>query len=247
MLGRNAEQILRNTKQYVLKYGDKESNEYFNAVLYSEEEKTGDSVFATASIVRPDENIFIAGIDEMYNVELSDVYNVPGNSRKEYLKGFFRNLYNNSITINHPGDSGSLDLCVYVPLYQERYWEITSDFLEAIEAIPQSYNVDLFLLPYDVAFLFESEVESLPVRINEYANCTKEILNAILKAKEHFQSLGKLIMLQNCNSNGLSLELNSDSFVRIVGEYALLSVSNYPEMFPVAAQDPKRPIHALRL
>lgn len=247
MLGRNAEQILRNTKQYVLKYGDKESNEYFNAVLYSEEEKTGDSVFATASIVRPDENIFIAGIDEMYNVELSDVYNVPGNSRKEYLKGFFRNLYNNSITINHPGDSGSLDLCVYVPLYQERYWEITSDFLEAIEAIPQSYNVDLFLLPYDVAFLFESEVESLPVRINEYANCTKEILNAILKAKEHFQSLGKLIMLQNCNSNGLSLELNSDSFVRIVGEYALLSVSNYPEMFPVAAQDPKRPIHALGL
>lgn len=247
MLGSNAERILRDIKQYAIKYGDKEINGFFNAVLYSQDEKTGDAVFSTASFVEPDANVFVAGIDEMYEVEFSQRYNVLAGARQEYLKGFFRDLYDRSITINHPGDSNSLDLCVYVPLYQEQYWRITQEFLAAIEAIPQSYNVDLFLLPYDLAFLFDSEASSLPARIGGYADCTKVILNDILEARGEYASLGKLIMLQNCNSDGQSLELNEDSFVRITGEYALLSVSNYPEMFPASAQDPNRPLHALGL
>lgn len=247
MLDSNAEQILRNIKQYAIKYGDKEFNDFFNAILYTQDEKTGDAAFSSAVFVEPDANVFVAGIDEMYEVELSQRYNVPSNARQEYMKGFFRDLYNKSITINHPGDSISLDLCVYVPLYQEQYWKITRELLSAIEAIPQSYNVDLFLLPYDLAFLFDSESSSLPARIGKYAECTKRILNEIIEARSEFTSLGKLVMLQNCNSNGLSLELNEDSFVRIAGEYALLSVSNYPEMFPTSAQDPDRPIHALGL
>lgn len=247
MLGSNAERILRNIKQYAIKYGDKEINGFFNAVLYTQDEKTGDAAFSTASFVEPDANVFVAGIDEMYEVELSQRYGVPSDSRQEYLKGFFRDLYDRSITINHPGDSNSLDLCVYVPLYQEQYWRITEEFLAAIEAIPQSYNVDLFLLPYDLAFLFDSEVSSLPARISGYADCTKETLKDILEARSRYPSLGKLVMLQNCNSDGLSLDLNEDSFVRITGEYALLSVSYYPEMFPASAQDPNRPLHALGL
>lgn len=247
MLGSNAEQILRNIKQYAIKYGDKEINDFFNAVLYTQDGKTGDATFSTITFVVPDANVFIAGIDEMYEVELSQRYSVPSNARLEYMKGFFMELYNNSVTINHPGDSNSLDLCVYVPLYQEQYWTITQEFLAAIEAIPQNYNVDLFLLPYDIAFLFDSEASSLPARIDEYTECTKRILNEIIESRSEFPSLGKLVMIQNCNSDGLSLELNEDSFVRITGEYALLSVSNYPEMFPASAQDPDRPLHALGL
>ncbi|MGM9739705.1 MAG: C1 family peptidase [Candidatus Cryptobacteroides sp.] len=247
MLGSNAGKILRSIKQYAIKYGDREINDFFNAVLYTQDEKTGDAAFSKASFVEPDENVFIAGIDEMFEVELSGSYSVPANARQEYLEGFFRELYNKSITINHPGDSSSLDLCVYVPLFEEHYWRIAREFLAAIEAIPQSYNVDLFLLPYDLAFLFDPDASSLPARIGKYAECTKKVLNEILGARKVYSSLGKLVMLQNCNSQGLSLELNEDSFVRIAGEYAMLSVSNYPEMFPAAAQDPGRPLHALGL
>lgn len=247
MLGSNAEQILRKIKQYAIKYGDKEINDFFNAILYTQDDETCDATFSTATFVEPDVNVFVAGIDEMYEVELSQSYNVPADVRQEYMREFFRELYNKCITINHPGDSNSLDICIYVPLYKEQYWKITREFLDAIEAIPQSYNVDLFLLPYDLAFIFDSEVSSLPARIDKYADCTKVILNEIIESRNGYPSLGKLVMLQNCNSDGLSLEFNEDSFVRIAGEYALLSVSNYPEMFPMSAQDPDRPLHALGL
>ena len=247
MLGGDAEHILRDIKQYARKYGEQEINDFFNAVLYTEDENTGNASFLTAALVGTDENVFIAGIDEMYDVEFSQCYDVPANARQEYMKGFFRDLYDKSITINHPGDSNSLDLCVYVPLYQEKYWKTTQEFLSAIKDIPQSYNVDLFLLPYDLAFLFDSETTTLPSRISKYAECTKKILNEIINAGKDCPSLGNLVMLQNCNSDGLSLELNKDSFVRIAGEYALLSISNYPEMFPVSAQDRDRPLHALGL
>ncbi|MDE6871056.1 MAG: hypothetical protein K2J62_02905 [Bacteroidales bacterium] len=245
MLGSNAGQILQDIKRYAIKYGTQEINSFFNAVLYREEGEAGDASFSMAASVEPDETVFIAGIDGMYEVELTQPYNVPADARKDYLKGFFRDLYNKSITINHPGDSESLDLCIFVPLYLERYWRTAEEFLTAIDAIPQSYNVDLFLLPYDLAFLFEKA--DLQERIQGYADCTKLILSEIINARTAYPSLGKLVMLQNCNSDGLSLDLDEDSFVRIAGEYALLSVCNYPEMFPASAQDPCRPLHALGL
>ena len=38
MLGDNAERILTDIKQYVVRYGSKEENSFFNAMLYREEE-----------------------------------------------------------------------------------------------------------------------------------------------------------------------------------------------------------------
>lgn len=246
MLGSNAEHMLKNIKQYAVKYGDSAANEYFKAILFTED-GMGNASFDTATLIQEDETVFTAGIDEMYGVEFGERYSVPADKRAEYIRGFFRNLYNQSITINHPGDSNALDLCIYVPLYKREYWALAQEFLAAVESIPQQYNVDFFLLPYDVAFLFEENVTSLPERIPEYASCTAETLNAILAAKNAHPSLSRLVLLQNCNADGLSLELNEESFIRIIGEFAILSVSNYPEMFPLAAQDPKRPIHALGL
>lgn len=247
MLGSDAGQILKDIKEYVIKYGDDQTNDFFNAVLYSHNFETGDAEFSTAVQVGQNPEEFVPGIDEMYEAQFSDLYLIPADARAEYLQGFFTDMYNRSITINHPGDSSSLNLCIHVPLYKEYYWKLVREFLDAIETIPQSFNVDLFLLPYDLAFLFEKDVNNLPKRLKDYSTCTKSVLNDILGARGRYESLGKLVLVQNCNAEGLSLDLNADSFVRIVGEYALLSVSNYPEMFPVSAQDSNRPLHALGL
>lgn len=246
MLGSNAEHIAKSIKQYAVKYGNEEANEYFKAILYSEDSNKQAS-FKTATLIQADENVFTVGIDEMYDVEFGKEYAVPADRRVEYFRGFFRELYNSSVTINHPGDSLALDLCIYLPLYKKEFWTLTKEILDAVESIPQQFNVDFFLLPYDLAFLFDKDAATLPERIAEYADCTTKILNTILKEKKNYPSLSKLVMIQNCNADGVSLGLNVDSFVRIIGEYAILSISNYPEMFPAAAQDPDRPIHALGL
>lgn len=247
MLGADAASMLEHIKQYVLKYGSEEQGDYFKAFLFPELDPSKEACFQTAQVVPADETVFIAGIDEMFDVKLGSPYKVLPGKRQDYLRGFFRSLYDGSITINRPGDNSTLNLCIYVPLYLKEYWTAVEEFLQAVEAIPQSYNVDLFLLPYDTAFLFKKKEEKLTERVTEFAATSKTVLQEILEAKKKYPSLCSLIMFQNCNSDGVSLQLDEDAFVRIAGEYALLSVSHYPEMYPPAAQDRNRPIHALGL
>lgn len=247
LLGTGSAPWVINIKKYVLKYGEEGLDDYFKTFLFPELDSGKDASFQSSELVPADESIFVAGIDEMFDVRLGESYNVPVAKRDDYLKDFFRKLYNNSITINQPGDSTTLDLCVYVPLYKKEYWAVVEEFLEAIETLHQSFRVDLFLLPYDIAFLFEPKEIKLTEKFGEYARCSKEVLESILKARTKYASLGSLVMLQNCNSDGTSLCLDDDSFTRIAGEYALLTVKHYPEMYQPAAQDPSRPIHALGL
>lgn len=247
MLGADAASILKDIKQYVIKYGDEEVNDYFKAFLFPELNHSVEAIFEAANPVVTDASVFVAGIDEMFDVQLGNPYKVLPGSRQDYLKGFFRTLYDKSITINRPGDSSTMNLCVYVPLYLKEYWSVVEEFLAAIEALPQSYNVDLFLLPYDAAFLFEKKEDKLTEKYTVFAKTSKEVLESILAARKKYSKLGFLVMLQNCNSDGTALGLNDDSFVRIAGEYALLSVKHYPEMYQPAAQDPERPLHALGL
>ena len=247
MLGAGAASVLTDIKKYVIKFGEERTDDYFKACLFPQLDPESEACFQFADAVKADESVFVAGIDEMFDIRLGAPYKVPSDNRAEYLKGFFRSLYDTSITINSPGDSATLNLCVYVPLYQLIAWKTVEEFLSAVESIPQSYNVDLFLLPYDLAFLFESENGKLEERITAYANTSKQVLEEILEAKKRYSSLGSLVMLQNCNSDGTSLGLDSDAFVRIAGEYATLSVKHYPELFQPSAQDANRPIHALGL
>lgn len=247
MLGTDTASMLKEIKQYVIKYGDQELNDYFKAFLFPELNPSAQACFQSADPVKADESVFVAGIDEMFDVQLGNTYKILPGSRTDYLKGFFRTLYDSSITINRPGDSSTMNLCVYVPLYLKEYWAVVEEFLSAVEALPQSYNVDLFLLPYDTAFLFEKKEERLTEKYTAYIQTSKKVLEEILGAKDKFTKIGSLIMLQNCNSDGTSLNLDKDAFVRIAGEYALLSVKHYPEMYQPAAQDRKRPLHALGL
>ena len=247
MLGAQAASMLKSIKRYIIKYGEEEVSGYFKAFLFPQLNLSKEACFQDAEMVKANESQFVAGIDEMYEVQLDDSYKVIPDNRKDYLKGFFRKLYDECITIDHPGDSSTMNLCLYVPLYLDDYWLVAKSFLEAIEEISQKYHVDLFLLPYDLAFLFESQDDRLTERVEEFATTSKKVLEEILQAKKQFTRLSSLIMLQNCNADGTSLDLDEDSFVHIVSEYALLSVKHYPEMFQPAAMDPHRPIHALGL
>lgn len=245
MLGIAAEQVLCDIEKYIIKYGSDLETRYFKAMLYTEEAKT--STLYETKVTTVDDATFVSGIENMYNVALRPFYEIPNENRNAYLQNCFSTLYNQRITINNPGDAIQLHVCLYIPLYEAKYWNITQELLAAIESIPQEYNVDLFLQPYDLAFLIEKDVNNIPLKEGTYQKQTRLTVDSILQARNRYRSLGHLIMMQNCNSNGISLGLRKDSFVRIIGEYALLSISHYAEIFNPAAQDEERPIHALGL
>ena len=246
LLGSNAEQMLCNIQEYIIKYGNEKSTEFFRAIFF-DDKQDGDSIFYEAVPAQDDASKFVAGIDNLYSVKSVEKYRIPAANRSEYLKSFFSELYNRQVTINNPGDSTSLHVCFHLQTYDARYWSIIKEFLGAINAIPQNYNVDLLLLPYDLAYLFEEEVNLLPLKVNEYQQQTKRTINEIIEFNKPQRQIAHAVLLQNCNSAGIALDLVPESFVRIIGEYILLSLNHYQELFNPAAESKERLIHALGL
>ena len=246
MLGSESGQVLCDMRSYMIKYGSIEHSKYIQCIHYTTTDNAESDVFSAVETRDADKSHFKSGIENLYDAVLQPCYDIPKAHRTEYLNSWFADLYNRTITINDSGDSSSLHLCIYVPVYEPHYWETVKTFLSAIEYIPQSYVVDLFLLPYDLAFLFEPE-DGLPLKTEKYKEQTKQTIDRIVAAKSEFRSLTHIVLIQNCNSNGVALNLNRESFVRIAGEYALLSANHYDEMFNPATADAQRPIMALGL
>ena len=88
MLGVESASILKNIRQYVIKYGDEELNNYFKAYLFDQLNTTVEACFQSALPVAADEDVFVAGIDEMYDVHLGNPYRVLPGNRQDYIKGF---------------------------------------------------------------------------------------------------------------------------------------------------------------
>lgn len=245
MLGNGAKNLLCELKKYVIKYGETEELNYFSALLYLESDLS--STFKIADVINSDESVFIPGVENLFEVSLLQNYEVPNEERFLHLCDFFTKFYNKHITINNLGISDKLHICLYVPLYDKKYWLIVKEFLSVIDSIEQEFIVDLFLLTYDLAFLFEDKKEELPLKIKQFQEQTQLIVPEIISSKKDFTSLRHIIMMQNCNNQGVSLDLDSNSFIRIIGEYALLSINHYDEIFSSSTEDKNRPIHALGL
>ena len=76
MLGTNSESMLTSIKRYVIKYGDNELKAYFKAFLFPELNPKNNASFQSAELVEADDSVFVAGIDELFDVQLKQSYQV---------------------------------------------------------------------------------------------------------------------------------------------------------------------------
>jgi hypothetical protein len=141
MLGSNAEQMLCNLQEYIIKYGNEKSTDFFRAILF-DDKQDGDSIFYEAVPAQDDASKFVAGIDNLYSVKSVEKYRIPAANRSEYLKSFFSDLYNRQVTINNPGDSSSLHVCFHLQTYNAKCWAIIKEFLGAINEIPLLFDYE---------------------------------------------------------------------------------------------------------
>lgn len=254
MLGRNAEHILSNIYRYLLKYEpdsqpDKKVTRFFEALLYVENED-GSADFLAAREGKEDENTFQAGIEEILNVSFENCEKgkIPVENRDKYLSSFFAELHGSTVTIDLPAEDNALHIFLYVPIYESKWVTCAESFLKAIEPHGAMYKVDFILLSPDMAFLFNDE-KNCTLKVNEYKETAKESLGRLLDMKRQFSCLSHMICMQNINSDGVALALNEDSLGRIFGEYAMLTVTNYLNIFRNTQIPPTDPhqIHSFGL
>lgn len=229
---------------YIKKFGIEDDNKFCSAFLYTEED-SGNALLSEVKHQPSTADTFIPGIDDLYNIQVESCYNIIESNRQEYFNSCLTDMFNKRVNINTPGDSDVLYITLYVPLYEKRYWEVAKEILSFVSSTTLKINIDLFLLSNDLEFLFNSNLAELIEKTSTHRDESEYVIKEILNYKKHSQSISHLILLQNSNVKGISLNLNKDSLIRIIGEFSLLLVNHYHEIFNPSAEDPDKPITSL--
>ena len=157
------EMILQSQSGYCMPFEERE-NEVEMILGYGKQphpETDKGHEFLNTELIDSDKNTFTAGLEDKDRVVLKSDFFIPTERKELYLNDYFTRLFNSNITINDPGDSNAMYVCVYLPLYDKKAWIQTLDLLNAVDEIPQRYYIDLslfktflFLLFLTVLFLF---------------------------------------------------------------------------------------------
>lgn len=242
VLGTDYNNFCVDLKKYVMMYGEGNSNDYFQVMNW--DYKDGLRIISHAKKNLDVICDFCSGLEDKYMISMQDAVAIK---TEEELEHFFSVLYDKTITIHNQGDSGALHLFLLLPLYNNALWNEAKLIMKSLDKIKQSYKVDIIGFSDDMAHLFLSEEECarLPLNYKEYKDNTKKLSREIVAYKT--DSKHRFIMMQNRNSKGIALNLNHDSLISIVAEFALVCIENYTSIFPMSEEYEQCEITAIGL
>lgn len=254
LFGDKYAQMCKDLKRYVIKYGDDNANHYFTSMLCRED---GDKLsFRSATIAKENRSVFSPGIESMFAADfIEKPITMPDD--KEYIRQFLSTVFSQRVVNVSPEESNRLSICIYVPLDDENIWNRAKSIIAASADMMENIDIDLFLICPDLLHLFEpkemAEEEAAEEQIvlhtsEEQIELSKKLIKDIVQFRSQYRDRMKhVILMQNYNSKGYSLNLDYDGFLRIVGEYALTALVAYNDIFNINTQDDEKPLSVLGL
>lgn len=256
MLGASFEEAICKVMGYVQSYEDKDLADSFTGMSGTVDEE-GNMVFRTTQRFAVDSGKslrFNSEPDNPFDVRLNSVDQVVigQDGRMDYLRSFFSRLFDKKVTINRRNKDNTLNICIYLPMFDSQYWEMAKICTEAISTQTRNIRVDLFFFASDLAYLIvpQEAQEELPKHMAELTRTSQRILKKAVDFKKESpmaKSLNHIVVMQNCNSDGYGLDLDNASFVRIIGEFAIATINSYRSLFNPNAELADRPIHTFGL
>lgn len=255
LFGEKYAQFCKDLRSYVVKYGDDDVNRYFTPVVCTEGE--GKLSFRAATIAEEDRKVFSPGIERMFSADFIEKPKVMPVDR-EYIRQYFADLFSDRVVNVGPGEDNRLSVCLYVPLDDEAIWERARSIIESTEDLREHIIIDVFLISHDLLHVFDEktqegqdadEDQQVVLRISDrQRELAKKLIREIVGFKsQHWEKFANIVLMQNYNSQGYSLKLDYDGFVRIAGEYALMTMVAYNDIFHPNMRNDGKPLKALGL
>ena len=155
-------------------------------------------------------------------------------------KAYFEQKHAQTVVAHPGGDVSSyLYVCIFVLLYDQTTLGELRRIQEWIQASDKHFILDIYGISEELAHLFcttESEKHDLVFKKKEMKEHALSICKQLVQW-ENEDKLRHFILIQNSNVIGLGLDLDKDTLIRIFGEFARLSTTNYSDLFPVADID----------
>lgn len=231
LIGQDLKLFTARLGKYILKYGEADAISYFTSMTWSYEDGKTD----IKKTVRDGASTFdfVSTMKDLYNTKLEEIKTLTGADRDLDMRHFFQELHQKTVTINKPGDSNSLLLSLVVPMYDSKACEEAVSIIEATSNIQSRYTIMVVGLCEDLGSIISPE-EFRSITAGEEAGkkaIQKQMLKKFTDLKLEQNTLEQVVVMQNTNSDGYALNLDQNSFLRILGELALICVEKYNTVF----------------
>lgn len=234
LIGQDLKLFTARLGKYILKYGEADASSYFTSITWLIEE--GKTNIKKAVRDGSSSFDFVSTMQDKYKTKLEEIKVLSSADRDLDLRHFFIDLHQSTVTINKPGDSNSLILSLIIPLYDVRACDEAVHIIEATSNIQSHYTIMIVGLCESLGNIISPEEFRDITAENEAEkkSVQKQMLDKFAKLKLEQNTLEQIVLVQNTNSDGYALNLDQDSFVRILGELALICVEKYNTVFTQA-------------
>jgi len=239
MFGQHFAQTIQELKKYVIKYGEKPIPPYFNAIHW-DQNLNGDVTLSKVELSIGHTDEFISGLNDLYSVELvKETFRSA--DKEDAVSHYFDRLCASTITSGNVGDYSELHLCLYISLYEAEFWEQAKTLIAWLKSLKNRLmHIDLVGFTSDLASVIHAEDETTAQQKKVRELQSKTTIQEIVKYRnENQDNVEHFLVMQNTQTRGISLNLNHDSFVRVLGEFAMTCVENYQIVFPLPRESEK--------
>ena len=234
LIGQDLKLFTARLGKYILKYGEANASSYFTSMTWSYEDEKTEIKKAVRDAVGTFD--FVSTMKDLYDTKLEEIKTLTGADRDLDIRHFFQDLHQKTVTINNPGDSNSLLLSLVVPMYDAKACEEAISIIGATSNIQSRYTIMVVGLCENLGSIISPE-EFRNITADEEAkkkDVQKQMLKKFADLKLEQNTLEQIVIMQNTNSDGYALSLDQDSFLRILGEMALICVEKYNTVFTQA-------------
>jgi C1A family cysteine protease len=219
--------------EYIVKYGGIQFSPYFYPIIW-DEDVNGTISFFTFDKCNIESNEFISDLKDMASFEKKLVRTFTQSNRKELISYFFDTKFNYYVNITNVDTATSLYVCLYVPLWDEKHVDSMLQCVEILNKSDNDYTLDIVGLTADTSLLFVEGVENIDDNAIVIQQQKQSVKKSVLEIKKRCTIQGScvnnFIILQNKRIDGVSLNLDKELFVRILGEFVMLYIENYNDV-----------------
>ena len=249
LLGEDMKQFAAYLAKYIHKYGEGNAQEYCQIQSWVKTAE-GNMEIKKAELESISDTSFVSTIQDMFSTRLADDTTLPTENIDAELRRHFTNLHQSIVTINNGGDSSSLLLIFYLPLYDSDLCNQMETMLNAISQIQSRYSLMVVGLCHDLKSIIHTsgDQKESAEQEAESIHCQNENIKKLADLCCNSNILDQVVILQNTNTAGYALNLERDSLVRIIGEFSLLVTEKYDTIFTDTARfDKEHPLCSIGL
>lgn len=235
LMGQTLNSSALKLKQYVLQQGMPAANDYLQVLTWKTDGQTAPEAACPSVTVahctrtQSDESSFCSDLSQQYQVTTTEEQTLATDHE---VKDWWSDLFSHTVTLQHQGDSTSLHICIVVPLWEEKSVHEAIRLAQCTKGLSYDYIIDVFCIPSTIARLFDNDKASIAANAESRKQKSGRMFDQLLDSKKEQKLLHGLIMVEGCNTNGIALDMDYSTWLRILGEYSLLAVENYNILFP---------------